>query len=169
MHFSQIKKSAAFNKSYQELLLHQKLLADPVELTKLFMKSKKKITKPANLNVRISSKPVNKRSKRKHDSFDVVNKDIYDFNESSVPTSSYSLKNLPRKLSPSMYKIKGYLCKQAMEILTSTKQVTFDEIFCFQLIHIFKLSFVVFCTSPWYKCHIVETKKMICYLTLNLS
>lgn len=104
LYYSQIKKSAAFNKAYQELLLHQKLLADPGELTKLLVKSKKKVEKPTSHSLELPSKPVNKSTKRKHNSLD-LNKDVYDFDESSVPTLSYTPKSLARKPSPSMYKV----------------------------------------------------------------
>lgn len=98
----QIKRSSAFNKAHQELLLHQKVLVDPIELNKLLSVKMKKRDPPRRLSlpeVAHKSERMPKITQKKHNKSLGAKEDVFDFDESMadlesfpVPEKTYLLK-----------------------------------------------------------------------------
>lgn len=102
-----MKRSSAFNRAYQELLLHQKVLDDPVELNKLLaLRIKKReaairrMSLPAADNKKTKKSPKNPTptaattNKRLNKTFGGNVKgdaDIFDFNDSVADFESFHL------------------------------------------------------------------------------
>lgn len=90
----QIKRSSAFNRAYQELLLHQKVLIDPVELNKLKSLKLKKREPARRLSLPDISRKTEKMpkiSQKKTNKSLGAKEDVFDFDESMADLESFPI------------------------------------------------------------------------------